>query len=66
MVELVQEFRQTGSVANKKRDRECELPLRNETVEVALLGQVRADPPLSMWKLANVTNIGRTRIGPIL
>lgn len=66
VLELVQKFRQTGSVANKKRDPNREFPLRNEAVAVALLGQVHADPTLSTRKLSSVTNISRTTIRRIL
>jgi len=53
ILELVAKFRQTGSVANKKRI--IENPVRNETVEVAVLGQVSMNPTLSTRKMSDVT-----------
>lgn len=66
VLELVTKFKETGSVANKKRDPQRELPVRNEATVVGLLGQVAVDPTLSTRKLATVTNIPRTTIRRIL
>ena len=64
ILELVAKFRQTGSVANKKRI--IENPVRNEAVEVAVLGQVSMNPTLSTRKMSDVTGIMRTTLRRIL
>ncbi|XP_023233231.1 uncharacterized protein LOC111632943 [Centruroides sculpturatus] len=66
ILELVQKFKLTGSVANKKRTPGRELPVRNEATEIEILGQVAADPTLSIRKLEAVTSISRTSICRIL
>lgn len=66
VLDLVSKFRETGSLANKKRDPQRELPVRNEATVVGVLGQVAADPTTSTRKLATVTNIPRTTIRRIL
>lgn len=62
ILQLVQKFRESVLVSNRKSDLEREFPLKNETVEVALLGQVQSDPILSTQKLASVANSSRTNI----
>lgn len=52
VLEVILKFRQTGSVANKKCRNKNRV--RNETVEVAVLGQVAADSTLSTRKLAEL------------
>lgn len=64
VLELVRKFRQTGAVTNKKRDNER--PVRNEAVEVAVLGHVAVDPTLSTRQLAAVSGVSRTTIQRIL
>lgn len=66
ILELVAKFRETGSVANKKRDFQGEFPLRNEANEIEVLGQIAADPTLSTRRLATVSNIKRSTIQRIL
>lgn len=66
VIELVRKFQSTGSVANKKRDAVQNRPVRNEAVEVGILGQVVADPTLSTRKLEVLTQISRTSIWRIL
>jgi Helix-turn-helix domain (DUF4817) len=62
--ELVTKFRETGSVAIKKR--QIEPPVRSEATEVALLGHVELDHTLSTRKLATVSGVSRTSIQRIL
>ena len=62
--ELVAKFRETGSVMNKKRQREN--PVVNEAMEVFVLGQVAMDSTLSTRKLANETGVNRTSVQRIL
>lgn len=64
VLELMSKFRQTGSVANKKR--QIENPVRNEAVEVAVLGQVIADPTLSTRQLAELSAVSQRTVGRIL
>lgn len=64
VIELIRKFRETGSVANKKRN--VEKPVRNEAVEVAVLGHVYMDPTLSTRQLVSVSGINRGSIQGIL
>lgn len=64
VLELVHKFRETGSVANKKRD--IANPVVNEAVEVAVLGHVIQDATLSTRKLAAISGVNRTSIQRIL
>lgn len=64
VLELVAKFRETGSVANKKRN--IENPIRNEAIEVGVLGQVYVDPTLSTRKLDTVCGVSRRSIQRIL
>ena len=66
VLELIQKFQLTGSVANKKRDPERVRPVRNEAFEIEILGQVAVEPTASTRKLQTVTNISRTSIRRIL
>ncbi|KAL1493572.1 hypothetical protein ABEB36_009274 [Hypothenemus hampei] len=61
---LIAKFRETGSVANKKRN--VEKPVRSEAVEIAILGHVNMDPTLSTRQLASVSGINRGSIRGIL
>ncbi|CAH2016536.1 unnamed protein product [Acanthoscelides obtectus] len=62
--ELVAKFRETESVANKKR--KIENPIRNEAIEVGVLGQVYVDPTLSTRKLVTVCGVSRRTVQRIL
>ena len=64
VLELVAKFRETGSVANKKRN--IENPIRNEATEVGVLGQVIVDPTLSTRKLQTSCGVSRRTIQRIL
>lgn len=64
ILELVQKFRETGSVANKKR--EMDNPVVNEASEVAILGHIVQDPTMSTRHLATVSGIRRSSIQKIL
>lgn len=64
VLELVAKFRETGSVANKKRN--IENPIRNEAIEVGVLGQVYVDPTLSTRKLETVCGVSRRTVQRIL
>ncbi|CAH2009693.1 unnamed protein product [Acanthoscelides obtectus] len=57
-------FRETGSVANKERN--IENPIRNEAIEVGVLGQVYVDPTLSTRKLETVCGVSRRTVQRIL
>ncbi|CAH2003858.1 unnamed protein product [Acanthoscelides obtectus] len=57
-------FREAGSVANKKRN--IENPIRNEAIEVGVLGQVYVDPTLSTRKLETVCGVSRRTVQRIL
>lgn len=64
VLELVRKFRETGSVGNKKRNNER--PVRNEAVEVAVLGHVALDHRLSTRQLASVSGVSRGSVQRIL
>jgi len=64
ILELIAKFRQTGSVANKKRN--MENPVRNEATEVAVLGEIVMNPTLSTRKLSDETGVPRTTVQRIL
>ena len=64
VLELVSKFRETGSVANRKRN--IENPVRNEGTEVAILGHVNLDPTLSTRQLETVAGVSRRSIQRIL
>lgn len=66
VLELIQKFKETGSVTNKKRDPEREFPVVNEVTNMEVIGQVSADPTLSTRKLAAITNLSRWTIRKIL
>ena len=55
ILELVAKFRETGSVHNRRR--QAERPVRNEAVEVAVLGHVNVDPTLSTRPLSTMSGI---------
>lgn len=60
VLQLVAKFRETGSVLNKKRI--VENPVRNEAIEVAVLGHIAIDPTLSTRKVSDVTGVSRRTI----
>ncbi|CAH1965519.1 unnamed protein product [Acanthoscelides obtectus] len=64
VLELVAKYRETGSVDNKKRN--IENPIRNEAIEVGVLGQVYVDPTLSTRKLETVCGVTRRTVQRIL
>lgn len=61
---LMQKFRETGSVANKKH--EPEQRQRNEAMQVAVLGHIEMDSTISTRQLAETSGISRTTIQRIL
>lgn len=50
MLHLVPNFHETGSVLNKKRN--LEIPVRNDAVEVEVLGHATMNPTLSRRKIS--------------
>lgn len=64
VLELVQKFRATGNVCNKKRV--IENAVINEATEVAVLGQIVLDPTLSTRQMSTVSGIRRSSIQTIL
>lgn len=64
VLELIAKFRETGSVANKKRN--VQRPVRNEVTQVAVLGHAIMDPRLSTRQLALVSGINRRSVQRIL
>ncbi|XP_050307733.1 uncharacterized protein LOC126744391 isoform X2 [Anthonomus grandis grandis] len=60
VLELVSKFQETGSVTNRKLN--IENPVRNEGMEVAVLGHNNVDPTLSTNQLETVTGISRRSI----
>lgn len=58
VLELVHNFRQTGSVASKKRL--IELTIINEVIKVAILDHVEFDYILSTRKLVTVLGVPRS------
>lgn len=61
---LVQKFRETGSVENKKR--QAVNPVRNEAIEVAVLGHVEAEHCVSTRKLSEISGVSRASCQRIL
>ena len=64
ILDLVAKFREAGSVANKKRN--IENPVKNEAVEVGVLGEVSMNPTLSTRKLSHIKRVSRTTVQRIL
>lgn len=61
---LLQKFTATGSVCNRKHDRQCQVT--NEEMEVVILGEVEANKQQSVRALAQNVNISRTSVHRIL
>lgn len=64
MCELVADFRETGSVQNKKR--QVENSVTNESVEIAVLGQITMNSTMSTRKLTSATGVCRTSVQLVL
>lgn len=64
VLELVRKFRQTGSVANQKKNYENRV--RTEEAEVAILGHINLDPTTSTRKLAEESGFSRTTVRRVL
>lgn len=63
VLELTAKFRETKSVANKKRN--IKKPLRNKTTKGAVLGRVIMNPTVSTRQLAAASGITRESIQSI-
>lgn len=61
---LLQKFSATGSVCNKKH--QPQRPVRNEDVEVAILGHIALDPTTSTRRLSEASGVSRTSAMRIL
>lgn len=67
VLELVAKFRETGSLANRKRIVAAENQIvQNEGFNVAVLGHVNLDPTLGTRQLATISGISRTSFRRIL
>lgn len=61
---LMRKFRQTGSVANQKKNYDARV--RTEATEVAILGHINLDPTTSTRKLAEESGFSRTTVRRVL
>lgn len=62
--QLVAKFQTTGSIHNKKR--EANRPVRNEAIEVAVLGHVQMDNTQSIRKLSQASGVSATSVFRIM
>lgn len=64
VLQLLNKFMETGSVGNKKH--EPQRPIRNEAVEVAVLGHLQMDNTQSIRKVAEASGVSRSSVHRIL
>lgn len=64
VIDLISKFMETGSVANKKHERQH--TITNEDMQVAILGHTEVDPTSSTRKLAEISGIPRSSLQRIL